>query len=56
MISLLAGKPNPVMFPFESMEIKLKPVPGAKDSPESVTIAGQDLTNGLQYGKTAIAD
>jgi len=54
MISLLAGKPNPKTFPFEAMEIKLKPVPGASSTtPSSVEVKGKDLDIALQYSATA---
>ena len=36
----------------ESVEIKLKQIEGVEGS-KSITVDGQDLTNGLQYGATA---
>ncbi|KEI41612.1 uncharacterized protein L969DRAFT_15637 [Mixia osmundae IAM 14324] len=51
MISLLAGKPNPDTFPFEQIDIKLKPQPGQKES-QVLTLSGKDLDEGLQYGPT----
>ncbi|KAF7305471.1 Aminotran-1-2 domain-containing protein [Mycena chlorophos] len=60
MISLLAGRPNPATFPFESITMKLRPTlaglqPSAdSDSdPFSITLEGDELTSGLQYGMTA---
>ena len=52
MISFLAGKPNASTFPFDSIDIKLKPTP---DATESVTlqVSGSDLTEALQYSATA---
>lgn len=50
--SFLAGKPNPSTFPFEALEIKLKPViPGGKV--ETLTLDGTALETGLQYQATA---
>ncbi|KAF5374497.1 hypothetical protein D9615_009113 [Tricholomella constricta] len=49
MISLLAGKPNPETFPFESLAISAR-------SPTKellqLTLDGDDLAEGLQYGIT----
>ncbi|KAJ1585400.1 hypothetical protein NDA12_005299 [Ustilago hordei] len=51
MLSLLAGKPNPDTFPFESLSLNLKPE--AEAGPISLTIQGEDLNVALQYGATA---
>lgn len=52
MISLLAGKPNPTTFPFSSLTVALKPIiPDGEII--SLTIEGDDLTDGLQYSATA---
>ncbi|KAG5644173.1 hypothetical protein DXG03_009014 [Asterophora parasitica] len=49
MISLLAGKPNPETFPFESLAISAR-------SPTkellNLTLDGEELAEGLQYGIT----
>lgn len=48
MLSLLAGKPNPTTFPFESLTLKLKP--DAESGPQELCIEGEDLVASLQYG------
>ncbi|KAJ7106425.1 pyridoxal phosphate-dependent transferase [Mycena crocata] len=59
MISLLAGRPNPSTFPFESITMKLKPtlagMPAATDDddPFNLTLDGEELNEALQYGATA---
>ncbi|WFC99755.1 tryptophan transaminase [Malassezia yamatoensis] len=57
MISLLAGKPNPDGFPFESITLQLKPSAeaGSKPSgePMEITIDGSRLENALQYGSSS---
>ncbi|KAJ7104362.1 pyridoxal phosphate-dependent transferase [Mycena belliarum] len=59
MISLLAGRPNPSTFPFESITMKLRPtlagMPESKgnDDPFNVTLEGAVLAEALQYGATA---
>ncbi|WFD43861.1 tryptophan transaminase [Malassezia psittaci] len=57
MISLLAGKPNPNGFPFESITLQLKPSAeaGSKPSgePMEITIKGSQLEKALQYGSSA---
>ncbi|KAJ7074721.1 pyridoxal phosphate-dependent transferase [Mycena amicta] len=59
MISLLAGRPNPTTFPFESITMKLRPtlagMPATNDDsdPLTITLEGEQLTAGLQYGLTA---
>lgn len=51
MISMLAGKPNPSTFPFSSVTVAIKPaVPGGETI--SLTLDGDTLTEGLQYGAT----
>lgn len=57
MISMLAGKPNPDTFPFQSISVTLKSLaPNNSDGspivPEVLTIADQDLDEALQYGPT----
>lgn len=51
MLSLLAGKPNPATFPFESLSLNLKPE--AEAGPTQLRIQGEDLVTALQYGSTA---
>ena len=51
MLSLLAGKPNPDTFPFESLSLNLKPE--AEAGPMSLNIQGEDLVTALQYGATS---
>ncbi|KII93912.1 hypothetical protein PLICRDRAFT_171614 [Plicaturopsis crispa FD-325 SS-3] len=69
MISLLAGKPNPSTFPFESITMKLKPhrppkscesLDGANvngnmvgESGDTITLDNEELDEALQYGATA---
>ncbi|EGG09938.1 uncharacterized protein MELLADRAFT_103845 [Melampsora larici-populina 98AG31] len=58
MISMLAGKPNPDTFPFQSISVTLKSlVPNNSDgspvAPDVLTIANQDLDEALQYGPTS---
>ncbi|KAJ7701228.1 pyridoxal phosphate-dependent transferase [Mycena rosella] len=59
MISLLAGRPNPSTFPFESITMKLKPAlagmptPSRDDDPLNLTLDGDILSEALQYGGTA---
>ncbi|KAJ7485806.1 pyridoxal phosphate-dependent transferase [Mycena latifolia] len=59
MISLLAGKPNPSTFPFETLTMKLRPTlegmpkPTGSDDPFTLTLEGGDLSEALQYGNTA---
>lgn len=53
-ISMLAGKPNPSMFPITSMSITVRS-PHAKEgvsSEQVLTIDGATLTEALQYGPT----
>ncbi|KIK80735.1 hypothetical protein PAXRUDRAFT_833353 [Paxillus rubicundulus Ve08.2h10] len=51
-ISLLAGKPNDAMFPFESFSFTVTN-PSSSSQSIPVSLAGVDLTAGLQYGATA---
>lgn len=53
MLSLLAGKPNPETFPFESIQINLKPSPDTNGESSQVSITGDDLVQALQYGPTS---
>ncbi|KAH7906539.1 pyridoxal phosphate-dependent transferase [Hygrophoropsis aurantiaca] len=51
-ISLLAGKPNDAMFPFTSFNFSVKsPTDPSQEIP--ITLEGNDLALGLQYGATA---
>lgn len=51
MISLLAGKPNDVMFPFKSFSFTIaSPTDPSQD--RLVSLSGKDLSAGLQYGAT----
>ncbi|KAG9314943.1 TdiD protein [Chiua virens] len=52
LISLLAGKPNSAMFPFESFSFSVTdPLDSSRSM--SLSLTGPDLTEGLQYGPTA---
>lgn len=53
MISMLAGKPNPDTYPFANITMSIKSPNPADSSLTNVEIAGQDLTDALQYGSTA---
>lgn len=57
MISLLAGKPNPDGFPFESVTMTLKPSAemgtDADGKPVTLTVGGEDMKRVLQYGSTS---
>ncbi|KAJ7816169.1 pyridoxal phosphate-dependent transferase [Mycena leptocephala] len=58
MLSLLAGKPNPTTFPFESITMNLKPglagMPASTgdDNPFNITMKGEELNEALQYNAT----
>ena len=57
MISMLAGKPNPLGFPFESISLKLRPdaelgTDPATGLPAELVIQGKELEDALQYGAT----
>ncbi|KNZ44865.1 hypothetical protein VP01_874g5 [Puccinia sorghi] len=57
MISMLAGKPNPTTFPFESISVTLKPSAAATGKePETLRLSGSELDAALQYGPTAGQD
>ena len=51
-ISLLAGKPNDAMFPFESFSFTITD-PSHSSQSIPISITGTDLAAGLQYGPTA---
>ncbi|KAH7884286.1 pyridoxal phosphate-dependent transferase [Phlebopus sp. FC_14] len=51
-ISLLAGKPNDAMFPFESFEFTTRS-PSNPSEIVPVSVKGKDLSVGLQYAATA---
>ena len=51
-ISLLAGKPNDAMFPFESFSFTVTD-PSHSSQSIPVSLTGADLAAGLQYGPTA---
>ena len=52
LISLLAGKPNPSTFPFNSITVTAKS-PLNPQEEVKLTLDGDDLAQGLQYGDTA---
>lgn len=52
LISLLAGKPNPSTFPFNSITFTAKS-PMNPQEELRLTVDGSDLAQGLQYGDTA---
>lgn len=54
-ISLLAGKPNPSLFPITSMSITVRSPHATEGTPSEkvITIDGEKLTEALQYGPTA---
>lgn len=54
MLSLLAGKPNPLTFPLTSISMTVKsPHPSANASETELVIRGKDLEAALQYGLTS---
>ncbi|KAG0147317.1 hypothetical protein CROQUDRAFT_76724 [Cronartium quercuum f. sp. fusiforme G11] len=58
MISMLAGKPNPQTFPFQSIAITLKPPVVSQSDKEELPpvvldLSGEELHNALQYGPTS---
>ncbi|KAJ6552534.1 pyridoxal phosphate-dependent transferase [Mycena sp. CBHHK59/15] len=59
MISLLAGRPNPSTFPFESITMKLKPTLAGTapttdgNDPFTLVLESEELNEALQYGATA---
>ena len=52
LISLLAGKPNPSTFPFNSITFTAKS-PSNHQEEVKLTLDGDNLAQGLQYGDTA---
>jgi tryptophan aminotransferase len=50
-ISLLAGKPNDAMFPFKSLSFNIAS-PTDPSQEQSISLSGNDLSAGLQYGPT----
>lgn len=53
-ISLLAGKPNPSTFPFNSISVTAKSPSNLNPQEEvKLTLDGDDLAQCLQYGDTA---
>ena len=52
LISLLAGKPNPSTFPFNSITFTAKS-PSNPQEEVKLTLDGDDLAQSLQYGDTA---
>lgn len=52
LISLLAGKPNDAMFPFESFSFSITD-PSHSSPSIPVSLTGVSLAEGLQYGPTA---
>ncbi|TFK36666.1 PLP-dependent transferase [Crucibulum laeve] len=52
LISLLAGKPNPTTFPFTSLSFTSRS-PTNPDQETTLTVDGEALAQGLQYGDTA---
>ncbi|KAK4685239.1 tryptophan aminotransferase, partial [Tremellales sp. Uapishka_1] len=52
-----AGKPNPSTFPFQSIQLNLKPSLSSTspdtEAPLHLTIEGQDLDHALQYGPSS---
>ncbi|KAF9013316.1 TdiD protein [Cyathus striatus] len=54
MLSMLAGKPNPVTFPFESITLSVRsPTQVGNQSHTEIPIHGEDLAAALQYGLTS---
>jgi DNA-binding transcriptional MocR family regulator len=52
MISMLAGKPNPALFPFSSISVNIQIPDGAGHIEKTVKIEGKALEQALQYGPT----
>ncbi|KXN86754.1 Kynurenine/alpha-aminoadipate aminotransferase, mitochondrial [Leucoagaricus sp. SymC.cos] len=53
-ISLLAGKPNPTMFPITSLSFTARSPHSSSPTDEvSYSLTGDELAQGLQYGDTA---
>ena len=54
LISLLAGKPNPTMFPLTSISFSARsPTSSAPEDETSYTLEPSEIALGLQYGDTA---
>jgi len=54
LISLLAGKPNPTMFPLTSISFSARsPTSSAPEDETSYTLEPSEIAMGLQYGDTA---
>jgi tryptophan aminotransferase len=51
MISLLAGKPSPLMFPFTSISFTVAS-PDRPGEEDTLKLSGEELEAGLQYGAT----
>ena len=53
-ISLLAGKPNPDLFPITSVQITVRSAADDAGAPAlPITLGNKELAAGLQYGDTA---
>ncbi|KAF9446159.1 PLP-dependent transferase [Macrolepiota fuliginosa MF-IS2] len=53
-ISLLAGKPNPTMFPITSLSFSARsPTSSSLTEEQSFTLSPEEMAIGLQYGATA---
>ena len=55
-ISLLAGKPNPTAFPFQSLSFSAtvpSDTPGESQKYIDISLSQAELAEGLQYGPTA---
>ncbi|PVF99708.1 PLP-dependent transferase [Serendipita vermifera] len=52
MISMLAGKPNPALFPISGISVKIQTPDGAGHTEKTVMIEGKALEEALQYGPT----
>lgn len=53
MISMLAGKPNPTLFPITSISITVRSPLDGGVSQKVIEINGEDLEEALQYGPTS---
>ncbi|PFH53412.1 hypothetical protein AMATHDRAFT_1465 [Amanita thiersii Skay4041] len=53
-ISMLAGKPNPVTFPFTSVSLGVRPPDASPGDGKSldITLSDEELASGLQYNLT----
>lgn len=50
---MLAGKPNPTLFPITSISVTIRSPTGDGTSEKVVDIQGTELEDALQYGATA---